>query len=358
MALFLLEDRRQLQMHANVIHHLEVMYSACPTLEGIAFPRLTSLLVPFSCPLSRYQLFLQPNLAEFSYLHRPPPELGAALAERCPRLRTVKLGVPRRTDDEDRRRDAAAWNENLRGCSLPLAAIRLRSSFVPDCDAVAALVQHLAQRPKLTDLRLGCIDGGARLETALNSLRRSAAFRNLRRLHLMITTRHVGIILSMAPYITSLHLSLRDKDYAVLPAVTRLTALESPTVIYNSFATVPSSCEMATLRQLHRLRSLAIESHDCGDPLAMSDDDFDGLMASLPRLERLKLDIAGHFAGLSGAALRSVGERCRNIVWLEVSRKWDLSSWQSSTYKPLFPTLAVLRLGDGEVLQDFSTVTK
>ncbi len=91
-ALFRLNDR-PLQPYANLIHHLEVMFWGRSALAGIGFPRLTSLRVPFLCGLSRYIVYLQICLAEFSCSHHPPPELGAALADHCPRLQTVKLGA-------------------------------------------------------------------------------------------------------------------------------------------------------------------------------------------------------------------------------------------------------------------------
>ncbi len=70
------------------------------------------------------------------------------------------------------------------------------------------------------------------------------------------------------------------------------------------------------------------------------------LVQCLPRLQDLELTVGGGALGLTGAALRTMGEHCRHVETLDCCGVWDLSCWRDTRAMPLFPELSFFRLDE------------
>jgi hypothetical protein len=147
----------------------------------------------------------------------------------------------------------------------------------------------------------------------------------------------------VAPSLTSLFLTFFAVDAAHLTSLARRTVLEE--FIGNDLllASPLSYHALVPLGQFWSLRELSISSSTCQSFL-LTDDEFDSLLESLPSLQHFLLVVKEGMPGLSGAALRSIGERYRDLVALEMSGAWDLSHLRKSSFKFIFPKLAVLWL--------------
>ncbi len=129
-ALFRIYRCRQ-QFYASFIHRLIILRSrhvVSNNPEGNKFPRLSSLMVARSHPISRYQPYRQQALTHFSYFGRPSMQSGRSLAERCPRLLSLDISVPTsREDKAASKRNTDELVEFLRCSCLPLERLGISS---------------------------------------------------------------------------------------------------------------------------------------------------------------------------------------------------------------------------------------
>ncbi len=66
----------------------------------------------------------------------------------------------------------------------------------------------------------------------------------------------------------------------------------------------------------------------------------------LPSLRHFVLTLGRGALGLTGAALQTLGQRCRHLEVLDMRGAWDLSCWRDTISEPLFPRLKFFRLDE------------
>jgi hypothetical protein len=346
-ALFGICSRGRQQYYAAKIRRLLLTNGSIPPADDnsprLCFSRLTTLYANARMPCARLQHFLPPSLTALDLSGRPAPELGALLWAQCPQLRSVVLNCHTSNNVRGADKDLSVVAEFLQLCPLPLRQLELHG-FVPDCSAATRLFRHLARRWGLADLRVVHTTGRAAFQGALDLQDAGeAAFVSLRRLLVNLAPQHVVMLPLVAPSLTSLSLTFVAVDSAHLAGLAQRT-VQDEFISNGLFPASPLSYHaLAPLRQFRSLRELSISS-STHQPLLLTDDEFDSLLESLPRLQRFLLVVREGMSGLSGAALRSIGERCRDLVTLEMSGAWDLSHLRKSSLKYIFPKLAVLRL--------------
>jgi hypothetical protein len=370
-ALLHIEDRHRRQFYANGV--LSIFMPSKPTLpssvvEGIAFPRLWALMLPSLPPISHLKCFLQPSLAA---IHLPgclPPELGSLVTELCPRLQRVSIcSQARYGDDERAKNELRALLGFFQRCTLPLTAVVL-IGFWPDSADYRAVFQHLARRAMLAylDITSSGVEGAncffrllktaATLETdSVGPLQRergggcevAAPFHDLRQLRINTSAQHMKHLSRAAPFLTALQLSATDGDCAsVFMALTPFSTLTRLSVTFVVHVVLLTDDSMYALQQLQSLRSLSITGADASPAMALTDDSFGATVQCLPHLQHLDLTLGRGPLGLTGAALRTLGQRCRHLEVLDMLGTWDLSCWRDITSMLLFPELKFFRLDE------------
>jgi hypothetical protein len=151
--------------------------------------------------------------------------------------------------------------------------------------------------------------------------------------------------------LTELNITVDTGVRAELADLAPLTALRQLIVHYNGdFAVCPlTPRNVAGLQHLRELRKLCIfaaSSRDAGGGAQrlLTDDNFGCMSAALPHLTYLAISVGADAAALTGAALRSVGQHCRQLQTLEIDRDRDVTCWRDSNVTPLFPQLKGLKL--------------
>jgi hypothetical protein len=327
-------------------------------LGGIKFPRLLSLGIMSAFPISRFKHYLHPSLTDFQYFGCPSAELGRVLNETCPRLRDIVVCFRSAPDDGSAERNLRHLLEFLGHCPLALTTMHLTCAM-PDCSVTDALFQHLATRSALEDLHIAQRVSGRGLQASadMERLGGAAPFSRLRRLYVRIRTRDAKQLSRAVPFVSSLRLFLFDDECAALEALEPLIHLSELSVRYDHTTEPLSAGDVAALRHMQGLRSLAIVvDRSLATPL--SDTVFSAVVESLSQLRRLKLTVGCRTLGLTSASLVFIGQYCRHLEELEMSGVWDLTCWRDSTLQPLFPMLNSLCLQDAVVQKGDESLEK
>jgi hypothetical protein len=176
----------------------------------------------------------------------------------------------------------------------------------------------------------------------------SVPFASLTHLRVHLRSGNFKYLARAAPSLRELDITADAGVRAKLADLAPLTALRELVVRYNGDvgACPLTPRNVAGLQQLHELRMLCIVAGATGasDERPLTDDDFGCLAAALPHLEHLAIRIGAGAPALTGAALRSLGQHCRQLQFLDISGTWDLTCWRESNVTPLFPQLTHLKL--------------
>jgi hypothetical protein len=337
----------------------------------VNFPRLLELNLPVPLPISRSKCYLLPCLTTLHHYGRLPLQLGQHVNELCPNLRNFQIAMRAPYGDADREKsELNALLEFFRRCSLPLTTVKLLC-FKHDCAEGRAVFEHLARRPMLADLDMAWSDiagGNAFLHSVqevatvvTGSSRQplrargggaeekvAVPFRYLRRLGTRILSQQMKAFLRTAPSLTNLRIIVPGSECAAMFAAlpTLLSALTELSITFAATAVVLTDNDLYAMQQLRSLRSLSISGAVLTPATALTDSGFGAMTECLPDLQYLKIDLGLSSLGLTGAALRFVGEHCRRLESLAMRGTWDLSCWRDTRQMPLFPRLISLWLDD------------
>jgi hypothetical protein len=331
-ALMRIEPHRQ-QFYASLIRRVIVPgshHDVVPDgLDANTFPQLWRLLVTRAHPLSRYKLYLQPNLTDFVLLGRPTLELAHALAALCPRLRSLFISVRCRngagSSDTPWSSIGVELVDFFGCCALPVARIAVHC-YMLDASAATALLELLAQRPALAslDYRVSGAGAAASLAAVADFEQRSggtvAPFRQLRQLSVRTTSTCVRYLSHVTPFVTRLSLHVLDDAGTALAAIAVLTRLTELDFSYGATAGPLSDGDLLALTPLDGLQSLKLTTY-VGTPARVTDDGLGALLKSLPRLRILKIHLDSHKDSFTSAILPLIGACCRDLGELEMPGK-------------------------------------
>lgn len=365
--LLTIRDRRRQQYYADRIRMLIALPEPAPqksAFEGVQFPRLRTLSLLSVLPTSCFQRYLVPTLTELQCSGHLPMELGRQLSERCPHLRHFMYGISAPFGDAaSAEGQLAALLAFFQRCMLPLPAVTLSCIWL-DCAESRAVFEHLAHRAKLVELSCSAIDSCANVfvagmlpreqraqhDTATAAASAAVArFADLRSLRMRMSAPQTeGLSRSAAAAcLASLRVHVTDNDCARLfAALASLSALAALRLCFVVDGIRLADNDFGALRQLRRLRSLALTGATLSTARTLTDAGFSATLQCLPHLECLQLAFAQGALGLSGAALRAVGESCRKLERLDMCGAWDLSCWRDAGITPLFPQLLFFQVDE------------
>ncbi|KAM4062090.1 hypothetical protein HRG_008942 [Hirsutella rhossiliensis] len=210
------------------------------------------------------------------------------------------------------------------------------------------LILHLAQRSDLLQLEIGKTCSEQLLE--LVSSRIAHPFRDLRAIHIALTSAAVPSAAKLFPRVTYLGLDVRDAGVNVMQSLSSLSALRHFALTFAADTRL-SLEELLSLKKLSRLQELTIEPNEREtDPTvtaleaAFSDKHFDDIVSHLPSLRRLSFLVQ---CTLSAAALLSLAKHCPLLEECNMLPVFDIRMLESEARRnsPLFPKLRFLEVG-------------
>ncbi|QPG97841.1 hypothetical protein C2857_006929 [Epichloe festucae Fl1] len=333
-------DRRQ--FYAHKIEHLsfngDEQSSYHERFKDLAFTNLKSISLDSYRPGPdgyRLEQYLSPSLESFALFGANITEsVLLQLQTTCWRLRAILIDNPGPNITPSSFSDCIRACEHLQDVQFMYGMDRLLTD---------ELLIHLAQRPKLTRLRVGKPWSDELMQRISEQV--STPFPALRSLEVSVASQAVPTLIGLIDSVTELTVSVLDSEADVIEALSSMTELVSLTV---SFATSRqlSRKDILAVKRLSKLKVLATEALDVQVPAiheGFNDADFDDVVSSLPALRQLQLTIQ---CDLSVAAIMSLSKHCPLVERLELVPVLDVQTLQAHAGNSvILPELRELSLG-------------
>lgn len=334
-------DRRQ--FYAHKIEHLsfngDEQSSYHEHFKDIAFTNLKSISLdsyrpgPDGYPLEQY---LSPSLESFALFGgNMTDRVLLQLQTTCWRLRAILIDYPGPKITPSSFSDCIRACEHLQDVQFMYGMHHLLTH---------EFLIHLAQRPKLTCLRVGKPWSDELMQRISEQV--PTPFPALESLEVAVASRAVPTLVGLIGRVTELTVSVLDSEADVIEALSSMTQLVSLTV---SFATTTqlSRKDISALKRLSKLKVLVAEAAPDAQVSAIhegfNDADFHDVVSSLPALRRLHFTVQ---CDLSVAAIISLSKHCPLVEHLVLAPVLDLQTLQArADNSVILPELRELSLG-------------